>query len=170
VWGVVYDVTDLDVEVLDSFEDYKPGRRTNSYVRRECLILRDGDAQRPMVVSSYFGVADVSPPLPNAEYKQLIVSGARHWRLPGRMSASSRPLTCANDDGDPSAHRPHPRERRKPVPTRMSMERAIEGCRRCSAALHGIEAPRRIAAPCGLAHCHNETSEQHQSGAVDAAP
>ena len=54
----------------------------NSYWRRERLVLLYGDAQRPLTVSAYFGDPQPNPPLPNAEYKDLILSGARHWHLP----------------------------------------------------------------------------------------
>jgi gamma-glutamylcyclotransferase len=82
IWGVVYEIDDLDVGKLDVSEGYRPGREKNSYWRRECLVLLDGDEQRPLTVCSYFGDSQSNPPLPNSEYKQLIVSGARHWRLP----------------------------------------------------------------------------------------
>jgi hypothetical protein len=38
--------------------------------------------RRPLTVSTYFGDPQSNPPRPNAEYRQLIVSGARHWHLP----------------------------------------------------------------------------------------
>jgi gamma-glutamylcyclotransferase (GGCT)/AIG2-like uncharacterized protein YtfP len=82
VWGVVYEISDMDVGQLDTSEGYRPGRDRNSYWRRECLVFLDGDERRPLTVSAYFGEPQPSPPLPNAEYKHLIVSGARHWHLP----------------------------------------------------------------------------------------
>jgi len=82
IWGVIYEIADLDAGKLDISEGYRPGRETNSYWRRECLVLLDGDEQRPLTACTYFGDPQPNPPLPNAEYKQLIVSGARHWLLP----------------------------------------------------------------------------------------
>jgi len=84
IWGVVYDIDDLDVANLDRSEGFKPGRpkNKNSYCRRNCLVLLDGDRRRQLTASSYFGVPRTDPPLPNNEYMQLIISGARHWRLP----------------------------------------------------------------------------------------
>jgi hypothetical protein len=38
--------------------------------------------QRPLTVFTYFGEPQLVPPDPNAEYKTLIVSGARYWNLP----------------------------------------------------------------------------------------
>ena len=81
VWGVVYEIADLDVGKLDVSEGFRPGRDKNSYFRRECLVFTDGDVQRPLTVSAYFGDPQPNPPLPNAAYKSLILAGARHWHL-----------------------------------------------------------------------------------------
>ena len=58
------------------------GRNKNSYVRRGGRVLLEGDITRAEAVSIYFADPQVDPPLPNAEYKGLILGGARHWRLP----------------------------------------------------------------------------------------
>jgi gamma-glutamylcyclotransferase len=83
VWGVVYELADLDVGNLDDSEGFRPECDKNSYDRRECLVFLDGDGQRPPMVSAYFGRPQPDPPLPNAAYKNLILAGARHWHLPG---------------------------------------------------------------------------------------
>jgi gamma-glutamylcyclotransferase len=82
LWGVVYEIADLDVGELDKFEGYTPGGNKNSYFRRECVVLLNDDAQRPMTVSTYFGDPQPDPPMPNAEYKNLILTGAQQWQLP----------------------------------------------------------------------------------------
>jgi hypothetical protein len=82
VWGVLYQLNQLDVEKLDLSEGYKMGREKNSYWRRECEALQDGDDRRSLTVFTYFGEPQLAPPSPNAEYKTLIVSGARYWNLP----------------------------------------------------------------------------------------
>jgi gamma-glutamylcyclotransferase (GGCT)/AIG2-like uncharacterized protein YtfP len=82
VWGVVYDIADLDVGKLDVSEGFRPGREKNSYYRRECLVFLDGEEQRPVAVSAYFGDLQPNPPLPNAAYKNLILVGGRYWHLP----------------------------------------------------------------------------------------
>jgi putative DNA methylase len=38
MWGVVYEINDLDVGKLDASEGYRPGRLKNSYFRRECMV------------------------------------------------------------------------------------------------------------------------------------
>lgn len=82
VWGVVYEIADLDVGKLDDKEGYRPERKKNAYCRRECRVLLDGDSQQPLTVSAYFADPQPNPPPPNAKYRGLILSGARHWRLP----------------------------------------------------------------------------------------
>lgn len=82
VWGVVYEIADLDVGRLDASEGYRPGRKDNSYRREERHVFVDGDEKHPLAVWIYFGNPQPDPPPPNAEYKRLIVSGARHWHLP----------------------------------------------------------------------------------------
>ena len=82
VWGVVYEIADLDVGKLDTKEGFRPGRDKNSYNRRECMVFLDGKDQRPLTVSAYFGDPQPNPPLPNATYRNLILAGAEHWHLP----------------------------------------------------------------------------------------
>jgi gamma-glutamylcyclotransferase (GGCT)/AIG2-like uncharacterized protein YtfP len=82
VWGVVYEIADLDVGKLDACEGFRPGRATSPYYRRDCMVFLDGEDQRPLTVSAYFGHPQPDPPLPNAAYKDLILAGARHWHLP----------------------------------------------------------------------------------------
>jgi hypothetical protein len=84
LWGVVYDVSDLDVGRLDKREGYQPGREKNSYSRRECMVFVNGNQEESMPASTYFADPQPNPPLPNQSYKDLILSGARYWRLPAK--------------------------------------------------------------------------------------
>ena len=81
LWGVVYELSDADLPMLDTAEGYGPGRTRNSYWRRECTVFLDGDADRPRPVWTYFAEVQPNPPRPNQAYKNLILSGAR-GRLP----------------------------------------------------------------------------------------
>lgn len=83
-WGTVFEIAETEIGLLDKEEGYRPGRalEDNSYVRRECHVFRDGDAAQPLLVAVYFGNPQPSPPLPNGEYKKLLVEGARFWHLP----------------------------------------------------------------------------------------
>jgi gamma-glutamylcyclotransferase (GGCT)/AIG2-like uncharacterized protein YtfP len=84
VWGVVYELPENELENLDKDEDFSPGRpdNQNQYTRESCHVWREGDAKRPLLVSIYRGHPQPNPPLPNCDYKSLIVEGARHWQLP----------------------------------------------------------------------------------------
>ena len=84
VCGVVYDISEEDLANLDKREGYRPDRPRyrNSYVREKCQVTAlDGEA-RTRTVWTYFAIPQENPPLPNREYKDLIVSGANHWELP----------------------------------------------------------------------------------------
>lgn len=82
LWGVVYEISNLEIVKLDAAEGYRLGRQTNSYWRREHPVLLDGDDRRPLNAAVYFADPQPLPPLPNPLYKELILSGARHWHLP----------------------------------------------------------------------------------------
>ena len=84
VWGVVYEIAETEIGLLDRREGYRPGReRTeNSYNREERHVLRDGNKNEPLLVSIYIGIPQNNPPKPNAEYKKLLVGGATRWQLP----------------------------------------------------------------------------------------
>ena len=74
VWGIVYDVSEPDLAVLDGFED--------GYRREKLLVRASDDGQSPVEVLVYIAEKEDNAPLPNPEYKRLIVHGARHWNVP----------------------------------------------------------------------------------------
>jgi gamma-glutamylcyclotransferase len=84
VWGVVYDVADGDVPLLDKTEGYYPKRplSKSAYTRKEVTVTREGDSAARLPVQTYFAVPQPNPPLPSRAYLQLIVEGARFWNLP----------------------------------------------------------------------------------------
>jgi gamma-glutamylcyclotransferase len=84
VWGVVFEISDLEIALLDKEEGFRPGRNLNenSYVREERHVLKEGDETQPLLVSVYFGIPQENPPLPNADYKSLLLNGADQWKLP----------------------------------------------------------------------------------------
>jgi gamma-glutamylcyclotransferase (GGCT)/AIG2-like uncharacterized protein YtfP len=82
VWGAVYDVSAADLIVMDGFED--------GY-HRELLTVYPQVSERPPVqVLVYVAAVESTVPLPNAEYKRLIVEGATHWRIPEHYIAQLR--------------------------------------------------------------------------------
>lgn len=48
----------------------------------ECYVFADGDVEKPLLVTIYIANKQEKPPLPNTEYKRLIVEGAKYWHLP----------------------------------------------------------------------------------------
>ena len=84
VWGVVYEFPDNELKNLDKKEGYKPDRpnEQNEYTREDHYVWREGDAKQALLVALYRGHPQLDPPLPNDDYKNLIVNGAKHWKLP----------------------------------------------------------------------------------------
>lgn len=84
VWGFVYKIADDDIGELDKSEGFRPERplTENSYVRKELHVFKEGDENKPLLVSAYIANAQVGTFLPNADYRNLIVEGAKWWRLP----------------------------------------------------------------------------------------
>lgn len=74
VWGTVYDVSAADLAILDTFED--------GYRREILPVFALADGKQPLHSVVYIAEIESNVPLPNAEYKQLIVDGAKHWNLP----------------------------------------------------------------------------------------
>ena len=82
VWGVVYEIAERNIGSLDQAEGFVPGRTQNAYTRQKRHVYVEGDERKPLLVSVYFAKKQKDPPLPSAEYKRLIVDGAKYWHLP----------------------------------------------------------------------------------------
>ena len=85
VWGVVFEISDDEVNVLDKSEGYSRDRdrEKNAYERRQLDVFRQGSNAPAITVWTYVVVNKLkSPPKPSAEYKATILAGARHWKLP----------------------------------------------------------------------------------------
>jgi len=95
IWGVVYEINETDLGRLDKSEGFSPGRAKNSYVREERHVLAEGDPDKPMATYVYFARREAHPPLPNAEYKRLIVEGAKFWHLPADYVAELERIEIA---------------------------------------------------------------------------
>jgi gamma-glutamylcyclotransferase (GGCT)/AIG2-like uncharacterized protein YtfP len=74
VWGIVYEVSEEELAILDGFED--------GYRRENVPVLSMGDGQRSIDVLVYIAEKEDNPPPPSSEYKGLIVGGARYWNIP----------------------------------------------------------------------------------------
>jgi gamma-glutamyl AIG2-like cyclotransferase len=88
VWGIVYDVSDHDFLTLDGFED--------GYRRENIFVYDRNDGHHPMEVLAYIAAREDGVPLPNPEYKRLILAGACHWRLPPDYCAMLERIEVAN--------------------------------------------------------------------------
>jgi gamma-glutamylcyclotransferase (GGCT)/AIG2-like uncharacterized protein YtfP len=74
VWGIVYDVSDTDLITLDGFED--------GYRRERLPVFALGGESEPLEALIYVAEIESDVPPSNAEYKRLIIEGAKHWSLP----------------------------------------------------------------------------------------
>lgn len=84
VWGVVYDIAEMEWGRLDRSEGYQPGRPAgeNHYVREQRHVLREGHPQEPLLVSLYLANREPHTRMPNSSYRGLLLAGARFWHLP----------------------------------------------------------------------------------------
>lgn len=87
VWGAVYDVSDADLAVMDSYED--------GYHRDFLSVYPPDRENNPLRVLIYLAAIESNVPLPNPEYKRLILEGARHWRMPNAYLAMLERIQCA---------------------------------------------------------------------------
>jgi len=89
VCGIVYDVNEADLVTLDSFED--------GYRRELRPVYALGDGAQPLVCLIYVAEIETNVPRSNAEYKRLILEGARHWNLPATYLALLEAIQAAED-------------------------------------------------------------------------
>lgn len=81
VWGVLYELDDRDLAVLDRMEGYDPSDKTGSrYIRTTISVMAEGD--HDVAAQAYFAVADDSGALPSSAYMRHILDGARHHGFP----------------------------------------------------------------------------------------
>ena len=80
VWGIVYEVNDSDLVILDGFED--------GYRREILSVYPLEEGGDPLDALVYVAAVEPNVPLPNTEYRGLIVEGARHWKLPASYIAT----------------------------------------------------------------------------------
>jgi gamma-glutamylcyclotransferase (GGCT)/AIG2-like uncharacterized protein YtfP len=82
VWGVVYDIDELDVGNLEKKEGFQPGIKSNSYQREQRHVFLAGHREKPVNVAIYFTTPEPGVHLPSQKYKDLLLSGANYWHLP----------------------------------------------------------------------------------------
>lgn len=86
VWGVLYEVSESGLSVLDEYEGWKgPGNHHNLYDRELTTVelTRPDDGSVPRRVRAYMYVArTLNPTPPSRRYLDTMLKGARHHRLP----------------------------------------------------------------------------------------
>jgi gamma-glutamylcyclotransferase len=85
VWGMLYEIDEADIAALDECEGFRPGRprEENAYERVEIEVWKTGTHVNPQRVSTYVVVRKLDCcPRPSADYKRLMVDGARRWGFP----------------------------------------------------------------------------------------
>jgi hypothetical protein len=103
VWGVVYEVSESDMLIMDSFEDGYS--RYKQFVYRVAIAdakpqLQPEPSGAPSMleVIVYIAPKETGVPLPNAEYKRLMLEGARHWQLPADYCLMLAQLKAAEEE------------------------------------------------------------------------
>jgi hypothetical protein len=95
VLGIVYEVSESDMSVMDSFED--------GYSRFEHSVYSFEPEPAVLEAIVYIAPKEAGVPLPNAEYKRLMLEGARHWRLPADYCSMLAQLEAAAEQKDLTA-------------------------------------------------------------------
>ena len=89
VWGILYHVSEADLEILDGFED--------GYVRENVSVVQNKAGEPAIETLVYIAQREDNAPLPNPEYKRLMVQGARYWKLPLSYVAMLERLEVARE-------------------------------------------------------------------------
>ncbi len=84
VLGVVYNIDNQgEIDELDKREGYKLKDPKNSAYRRVDITVYDVKNDAPMNVETYEVVKkEFDKYKPNPDYRDLIIAGAEHWKLP----------------------------------------------------------------------------------------
>jgi gamma-glutamylcyclotransferase len=84
IWGVVYDIAEIDFGRLDKSEGFQPGRSESppACLREQRLVDRNGHEADPILAWLYVAGREPHPLQPDSTYKGLLVDGARFWHLP----------------------------------------------------------------------------------------
>ncbi len=83
VWGVLYDVPEADMTVLNYHEGYDPKGppAQNRHVLKEVTVLRIGGSE-PVKAMTYFAIPDGTTSPPSVAYMNTIIDGALYHGLP----------------------------------------------------------------------------------------
>ena len=87
VWGIVYEVSEADLIVMDGFED--------GYCRELLSVMPANNGDASITALVYVAEVENNVPLPNAIYKRVMVEGAKHWQLPAPYLAMLEGIKAA---------------------------------------------------------------------------
>lgn len=107
MWGVVYELSDADLEKLDGFEGYvgeDDQHNAHDRVHVTLELERPDDGSIPRKVRAWTYVArPAHPAAPSARYLERILTGARHHRLPEEYLAWLATIEPASEEAPPEA-------------------------------------------------------------------
>ncbi len=97
IWGVVYDIPEVDFARLDQREGYAPGRpaAANDCLREQRHVYRNGHEEEPILAWLYLAKREPHTPVPSSTYMGRMVNGARFWHLPTEYIEQLQHLTVA---------------------------------------------------------------------------
>jgi hypothetical protein len=102
LWGVLFEVTEHDLERLDVYEGFRaPGDQHNIYERQQEYVelVRAEDGSVPRRVRAHVYFAHVSNPKPpSRRYLDAILKGARAYRLPEDYIAKLETIAVAEEE------------------------------------------------------------------------
>lgn len=94
VWGVLYRLSDGDLQNLDRYEGAPP--YWNAYRRNIKTVYVDNDDDKPLEAWVYVANPEPDGPFPpSRSYLDTIISGAEFWKIPEDYVAGLRSIpTC----------------------------------------------------------------------------
>lgn len=89
VWGVLYEIPESDVTVMNHHEGFDPDApaATNKRMLREVTVLK-APGSEPATASAYFAIPDGTTKPPTEAYLQTMIDGAIYHGLPKAYIAS----------------------------------------------------------------------------------
>jgi hypothetical protein len=101
LWGVLFELTDADFRSLDEFEGFRaPGDQHNIFERVQVTVelVRPDDGSIPRKVrASIYRAHPSNPSPPSPRYRDTLVKGARHFRLPEEYIARLQALPVGSE-------------------------------------------------------------------------
>jgi len=81
VWGVIYEVSEEDLDALNRFEGYRGPGKDNAYGQLRVRVAKEGVGEE-WVLTYQVAKPAKDHIQPSRYYLQLIIEGAKRWHLP----------------------------------------------------------------------------------------